>query len=128
MTFTGYTVDDFIIDPRLPIRIDFFDQEPRSVIRERRRPKKFPVVAIQQEQSTTFADRSRNFMLRILRDRCIDPLHIFRIRIHGSREENALIRVVLIPVVARQVLVIPQQLAGFRIQRNCRIAVEIRRR
>src|SRR4051812_17109528 len=87
-SFTGDAVDRVIIDPRLSVRIDFLDQESRSVIGERRRPEKLPVITIQQEQSSTFSDGSRNIMPRTLRNRRIDPLHILRIRIDGSRKEN----------------------------------------
>ncbi len=55
----------------------------------------------------------------------VDPLDELRIRVDRRSKQRPLVRVVLVPIVARQMLVVPGELAGVGIQRDGRIAVEI---
>jgi hypothetical protein len=54
----------------------------------------------------------------------VDPFEL-RIRAQLGVDEGALVGPILVPVVAGEVLVIPQQLAGVGIERQRRVAVEV---
>ena len=68
--------------------------------------------------SAAFADHHGDVALFAAADAGVDPLHELRIRPDRGAQQCALVRVVLVPVVARQVLVVPGKLAGIGIQGN----------
>ena len=54
----------------------------------------------------------------------VDPAHLRRIRRHGRVDENALVRVVEVPVVD-EVLIVPGDLARFPADRQRRVVVQV---
>src|SRR6516164_4786577 len=104
--------DEVVID-RDPagLYVDIGDEEVWIVIWKRIGPEELSGVAVERPDSSAFSDIDGNVVLLAFLDRGTDPLHVFRIRVNGCPEENSFVRVVLIPIVARQVLVIPFQLS-----------------
>ena len=97
----------------------------RRVVRKRLGPEELARVAIERPDAAALADRQRDVALLAARNVRIDPLHELRIGTDRRAHQHALVRVVQVPVVARQMLVVPDELAGVGIQRDRRIAVEI---
>ena len=88
----------------------------------------WPVVAIERPDAAALADRQRDVALLAARNIRVDPLDELRIGIDRGPHQHSFVRVVQVPVIARQMLVVPDELAGVGIERHGRIAVEIRRR
>ncbi len=100
-------------------RIDMVEPEFRYVERKWCRPQELAVVAIEREQSTTFGDGDSDVAALAFCDVRIYPLHEFWIGRNGCINQRAFMRCIEIPVITRQMLVIPGQLASCRIKRDC---------
>ena len=100
----------------------------RDVEGKGRGPQKLAVCAIHGEQSSAFADGDDHVALFTFADIGIDPLHELRIGADARADQRPLVGVIEVPVIARDVLVIPRQLAGVDVKGNGKIAIEIRRR
>ena len=126
MTLTGLLQDEVPVDGRLAgFPIDVGDEELRRVEWKGRGPQELTVIAIEREQAAAFTHTHRDVSLLVAGNIRIHPFHKFRIGIDRGPHEDSLVRVVLIPIVARQMLVIPGKLARIWIQRHGRIRVEI---
>ena len=84
--------------------------------RKRRGPEKFAVVAVQHEDAAGFTDGDDDVALLAGPDCGVDPLHVLRIGTDARAHQRAFMRVVGVPVVAGQMLVVPGELAGVRIR------------
>ena len=128
VVLAGLLENDVPVDRRLAgFHVDIGDHEVRIVVRKRRGPEKLAGGAIQLEDSAGFADRDRDVALLAALDRGIDPFHELRIGIQSRPQQSSFVRVIGIPIVAGQMLVIPGELAGSGIDRDGGIAVEIGR-
>ena len=108
--------------------IDVRNVKLGDVVGEGRRPEKLSRRAVEHPDAAALPDHDNGFAYFAALDRGIDPLDGFRIRLEHRRDDRSLVRVVEIPVVTGTVLVIPDEFAGLDIQRDGRVAVEIRRR
>ncbi len=124
----GAGKDEILVDRHFAcFAVDVADQQVRRVERKRIRPEKLTVAAIDHEDAAAFTDHHRDVALFAAPHVGVDPLHELRIGTHGCAEQRPLVCVVFVPVVARQVLVVPRKLARRRIQRERRVAVQIGR-
>ena len=62
--------------------------------------------------AAAFADHHGDVALFAAADVGVDPLHELRIGPHRCSQQRALVRVVFVPVVARQMLVVPRKFTG----------------
>ena len=108
--------------------IDTRDDALLRVIRERLGPQKLSRGAVQHEQAASFTDSDRQIDFLPARDVWINPLHEFGIGIEARAHQRSLMGVIGIPIVAREMLVIPGEFPGRGIERDGRVAVEIRGR
>ena len=126
MVIPGFLEDVVPVDRCLSgLHIDVRYDKLRIVCRKRRGPEEFAVVAVEHENAAGFTDGDDNIVFLAGRDCGIDPLHGLRIGADACAHQRSFMREVGVPVVGGQMLVVPGQFPGVRIQRDCRIAVEI---
>src|SRR5688572_28089951 len=124
MTVDGLLEYEIPVEGRFArLHVDIRNHELRSVNREWRCPQELAVAAVENEDSTGLANRHDDVTLLSSRHRRVDPLHEARIGIEPRSKQSPFMRVVRIPVVAGQMLVIPRELAGVRIQGDSRVAI-----
>src|SRR2546426_9632930 len=98
------------------------------VVRERPCPQEPAARALDDEQAAAFCDRHHDVALLARHDCRADPFCVPRVGVQARANEDALMVVIRIPIVAGKLLVIPDELARLDVERNGRIAVEIGRR
>src|SRR5262249_21735954 len=86
-------------------RIDVGNVELRRIVREGTRPKKLPVAAINHPYSPGFSNSRNDVPFLAARNLRIGPFDFLRIGIERCAEQNALMGVVLIPIVAWEILI-----------------------
>ena len=115
---------------RAGLHVDVGDHEPFGAVeRERVGPEELAGLAVVDEQAARLAQHHHDLALlggsRQLR---VDPAHRLGVRVDHRVDERALLHEVLIPVVARQVLVVPVDGAGVGVHRDGRVGVQLARR
>ena len=110
--------------------VDVGDHEPLGALeRERVGPEELAGLAVVDEQAAGLAQHDHDLALfggaGQLR---IDPAHRLRVGIDHRVDERALLHEVLVPVVARQVLVVPVDGAGVGVHGDGRVGVQLARR
>ena len=98
------------------------------VVRKRHRPEELAGGAVVEPHAAAFADRDRDVALDAFRHVRVDPLHVPRIGIDDRADQRLFLVDVHVPVVAGQMLVVPDELARVGVERDRRVAVEIGRR
>src|SRR5262245_46623975 len=102
--------------------------EFRHVERERRRPDELAGLPVKHPDAAGLADRDDHIPLLAALDVRVDPFHRDWIGVDGGANERALMDMIEVPVIARKVLVVPLELPGLDVDRDCRVAVELGRR
>ena len=89
------------------------------------RPEEFARVPVERVDNTRLAGNARYHAPELPgRDSGTDPRHLVGVRRHRHVNQVAFENVVQVPVVARQVLVVPDQVAGRRIGRQGAVGVQ----
>ena len=126
---TGRVDEVILINERLArLHVDLRQEKLGSVVRKRIGPQELARRTIERPDATAFADVQRDVTRLAPWNIRVDPFDELRIGADGGPHQNSFVRVIHIPVVARQMLVIPNELAGIGIERHGRIAVKVRRR
>ncbi len=116
------------VDVRLPgLEVDLVHVDIGIVVGERMRPQEFPGLTFDHEHAAALADRHNDLTLLIARQVGAPPLHVPGVGIDQRAQQDALLVVIGVPVVARQLLVVPDELSGRDVERDRRVAVEIGR-
>ena len=108
--------------------VDVGDVKFRNIEGKGGGPEKLALIPIEHPESSRLSHRNHDFPLLAARNLGVDPFHSRGIGIKGGSNEDSLLSVVGVPVIPGQMLVIPDQLTGFRIQGDGRIAVKFRGR
>jgi hypothetical protein len=98
------------------------------VIGERRRPEESPGLLVEREDVAGFRDLDHNVVLLALGNVRIDPFDELRIGTDLGVDQGPLVNMIGIPIVAGQMLIIPDELAGIDVERERAVAVELRGR
>jgi hypothetical protein len=107
--------------------VDVLQNPMLRVVRKRHRPQELARRAVIEPHAAAFADGDCDVALDALAHLRVDPLHVPRVGLDDGTDEHFLFVDVHVPVVAGQVLVVPHELAGVRLQRYGRVAVQIGR-
>ena len=100
----------------------------RRVVRERRGPEELARLAVVEPDAAALGGRDGDVARDAARDVRVDPFDVRGIGIDDGADQGLLVRDVHVPVVAGQMLVVPDELARVGIQRDRRVAVEVGRR
>ena len=95
--------------------VDARDVELRRVVRARSRPEELAVVTVDHPYPSGFSNGCHNVAFLAPRNFRAEPFDFLGIRIERRAKQNALMRVILVPIVSWQVLVIPVELSRVRI-------------
>ena len=98
------------------------------VIGERRRPEELAGLLVEGEDVASFSDIDHDVAFLALGNLRIDPFDEFGIGADFGVDQRSLVDMVGIPIVAGQMLVVPDELAGIDVERERAVAVEFRRR
>src|SRR5690606_4539978 len=96
--------------------------------RERRRPQELAGVSIVNPYAAALADRDDDVAFGAALELRADPLHVLGIGIDDGADQHLLLVDVHVPVIARQMLVVPDELARIDVERDRGVAVEVRGR
>lgn len=107
------------------VDVDAGDVEVGHVERERRGPEELPGLPVQNPDAAGLRDLDHHVAFLTARDIGIDPLDCCRIGIDARANEGSLVDVIEVPVVAGQVLVVPDELAGLDVDGDGGVAVEL---
>ena len=105
--------------------VDIGNEKQRIIVGKRRGPEELAGAAVDLKNSAAFAHHHRYVVFFAARNIGIEPLHVLRVGIEFFADQRALVRVVHVPIVGGQMLVIPFELARFRIERDGGVAVKI---
>src|SRR5690349_3379004 len=97
----------------------------RRIVQERRRPQEFSSVTVDDPDPASFRYRRNNIPFLPALYLRVEPFHVLRIGIEDRSEKNALMRMVFVPIVAQQILVVPIELARLGIKSHCKVAVKL---
>jgi hypothetical protein len=107
------------VDVRAPsLDVDIREMEFRHVEGKWRGPEELAAGSVERPYAARLSYADHDVALFPARDFRIDPLHRAGIRVERGAHERALVDMVEVPVVARQMLVVPDELAGFDIKRE----------
>ena len=88
-------------------------------------PEKFAGFPVERIDDTRLAGNTRHHAPELAgREAGIDPRHFGGVRRHGHVDQVAFEDMVQVPVVARQVLVVPDRVAGGRIRRQGAVGIQ----
>ena len=107
------------IDVRAPGRdVDVGEMEFRDVQRERHSPEKLSGGAVERPDAAGLCDLDDDVALLPAWNIRIDPFYRTGIGIDGRAQQGSLMNMIEVPVVARQMLVIPEEFAGLDVERD----------
>src|SRR5262249_37757094 len=96
--------------------IDFGKDVVGTVKWKRSGPKKLSLVAVERKNASRFSDGDKNIPLLSAGNSRIDPFKRRWIGVDGCPEKDPFVSEIGIPIVSRQMLIIPNEFARFRIE------------
>ena len=104
-----------IVDAGLAgFQVDAVHVDVGIVVGERPRPQELAGRLLEGEHAAALGDRDHDVALLVRHERRADPFDVLGIGADAGVHENALVIVIRVPVVAGQLLVVPDELAGLR--------------